>query len=125
MGLSNLDLRFVICGSLCCFCCVSLDLPKLCWLGFAEISSAQMTLVVTDTKDTFSRDKVENLINHQSKCASNNGLACSLPLGLPRKIHYQIPELGELPALQWFGHVVSVHFICWAVLSIRTLPFWT
>ena len=40
-----------------------------------------------------------------------------LPLGLSRKIHDQIPELGELSALQWFGHVVSVHFICWAVLN--------
>ena len=40
-----------------------------------------------------------------------------LPLGLPRKIHDRIPELGELLALQWLGHVVSVHFICWAVLN--------
>ena len=40
-----------------------------------------------------------------------------LPLGSPRKIHDQIPELGELLALQWLGHVVSVHFICWAVLN--------
>ena len=40
-----------------------------------------------------------------------------LPLGLPREIHNRIPELGELPALQRLGHVVSIHFICWAVLN--------
>ena len=40
-----------------------------------------------------------------------------LPLGLPREIHNRIPELGEFSAIQWLGHVVSIHFICWAVLN--------
>ena len=46
-------------------------------------------------------------------------LGLGLPLGLFREIHNRIPELGELSALQWFGHVVSVHFICWAVLNLN------
>ena len=40
-----------------------------------------------------------------------------LPLGLPRKIHDRLPELGKLLACQRFGHIISVHFISWAVLN--------
>ena len=40
-----------------------------------------------------------------------------LPLGLPRKVHDGPPELDKLLACQWFGHIISVHFISWAVLN--------
>ena len=40
-----------------------------------------------------------------------------LPIGLPRKIHDRLPELGKLLACQWLGHIISVHFISWAVLN--------